>query len=76
MVVCDEANKNKKVLPPSKNGGLTAIRAALDSDVRVLRDVAAGSAFREALIHETNRKVQCNVLHSSIQPIITLIISQ
>lgn len=56
-MVGDEASKNKKVLPPSKNGGLTAIRAALSSDIQVLRDVAAGSSFREALAHKTDKKV-------------------
>ena len=61
-MVCDEASKNKKALPPSKNGGLTAIRAALNSDIQVLHDVAAGGSFREALAHKTE-KVQsiCSV---------------
>ena len=54
-MVCDEASKNKKVLPPSRNGGLTAIRAALSSDIQVLRDVAAGISFREALLHKADK---------------------
>ena len=59
VVVCDEASgKNKKVLPPSKNGGLTNIQATLSSDIRVLHDIAAGSSFREALFHKTDDKVQ------------------
>ena len=65
-MVCDEASKNKKVLPPSKNGGLTAIRVALSSDIQVLRDIAAGSSFREALVHKTDEKVQYSVCFAQL----------
>ena len=56
-MVCDEVNKQSKLLPPSKNGGLTAIRKSLNSDSRVLRDVAAGSSFKTALISEKVREI-------------------
>ena len=48
-MVCDEVSEQDKLLPPSKTGGLTAIRSAVSSDNRVLRDVAAGTSIRTAL---------------------------
>ena len=51
-MVCDEVNKKAKQFPPSKTGGLSAIRAVLGSDRRVLRDVAAGGSLRVALLQE------------------------
>ena len=49
MVVCDDVSEQDKSLPPSKTGGLTAIKSAVSSDNRVLRDVAAGTSIRTAL---------------------------
>ena len=57
-MVCDDVNKKSKLLPPSKTGGLSTIRAALSSDNRVLRDVAAGGSLRVALLHKEKGKVQ------------------
>ena len=52
-MVCDEVNKKARPdLPPSKTGGLSAIKAVLGSDRRLLRDVAAGGSLRVALLHE------------------------
>ena len=56
-MVCEAVNKKSKLLPPSKTGGLSVIQAALSSDNRVLRDVAAGGPLRVALLHKENEKV-------------------
>ena len=56
-MVCDDVNKKSKLLPPSKTGGLSTIRAALSLDNQVLRDVAAGGALKVALLYKENEKV-------------------
>ena len=50
--MCDEVNKQSEKLPPSRTGGLSAIKTILRSDSRVLRDVTAGKSLRVALLQE------------------------
>ena len=57
-VVC--CSSQRKSLPHSRNAGLSSLRLALGANKRSTREMNAGSAFRDVLKREEERKVRRN----------------